>query len=422
MSYLIGIAGLLFLVFIHELGHFLVAKGVGARATKFYVGFPPAILKFQRGDTEYGLGAIPLGGYVRIPGMSRPQPTDLYRVIDAADEARLRRPDDEEDHLTPAVNAVSAALAVGPGQARGVIGEARAALERDRELLLAKTYAQAAKDLDRITEDVDVTAHWTLAVWKQIAISVAGPAANVLAAVVILAVAYMVGSPVLRNNTTVASVSADTPALAAGLQAGDRVVAIAGSPVADGDQLRARIAASHGASIVISVVRGKARVDLPSVAPRLDASSHRYLLGFTTGADQVGSVSDAPPRAVVHAVSQSWWVVRESFAALGGVFTAKGRENVQGPVGIVASSASAVDQGYYAFELAFISLALAIANMLPILPLDGGHVFWALVGVARGGRPVPRSIIDRAALIGIAVFALLAIVMANQDIGRLLHP
>ena len=82
MSVAIAIGGLLLLVAVHELGHFTAAKLTGMRALRFYLGFPPAILKRRYGDTEYGIGAIPLGGFVKIPGMLRPEPGDLYDVED----------------------------------------------------------------------------------------------------------------------------------------------------------------------------------------------------------------------------------------------------------------------------------------------------------------------------------------------------
>ena len=102
MSVFVAILGLLLLIFVHELGHFLAAKAVGVRATKFYVGFPPALVRHRRGDTEYGIGAIPLGGYVKIVGMARPQPVDLWRIRDAADEAQLRRTRTRATSSTPA--------------------------------------------------------------------------------------------------------------------------------------------------------------------------------------------------------------------------------------------------------------------------------------------------------------------------------
>src|ERR671939_516357 len=77
MSILIAILGLAMLVLIHEAGHFFTARAVGMRPKRFYVGFPPALVKTTRNGIEYGLGSIPLGGYVKIPGMHRPAPSDL---------------------------------------------------------------------------------------------------------------------------------------------------------------------------------------------------------------------------------------------------------------------------------------------------------------------------------------------------------
>ena len=82
MRYLIPIVGLLLLVFLHELGHFVAAKRTGMRALRFFVGFPPPLLSRQIGDTEYGIGMVPLGGFVKIPGMLRPEPADLWAVDD----------------------------------------------------------------------------------------------------------------------------------------------------------------------------------------------------------------------------------------------------------------------------------------------------------------------------------------------------
>src|SRR5919197_2066265 len=77
MSTLVAILGLGFLILIHEAGHFFTARAVGIRPRKFYVGFPPALLKTRRNGIEYGLGVFPVGGYVKIPGMHRPAPSDL---------------------------------------------------------------------------------------------------------------------------------------------------------------------------------------------------------------------------------------------------------------------------------------------------------------------------------------------------------
>src|SRR3954447_9131135 len=102
MIWVVVIFGLLLLVFLHELGHFSVAHLVGIRPRSFYVGFPPAIFKFQRRGIEYGLGAIPLGGMVRIPGMNRPAGKDIEVWMASA----LR----EQPGLAPFVQRVRRAL------------------------------------------------------------------------------------------------------------------------------------------------------------------------------------------------------------------------------------------------------------------------------------------------------------------------
>src|SRR2546423_2696099 len=93
MTYLVVIVGLLLLIFLHELGHFVAARAVGMRPRKFYVGFPPALVKVRRNGVEYGIGAIPLGGYVRIPRMHRPAARDFDAWIPPALH--------EESALTP---------------------------------------------------------------------------------------------------------------------------------------------------------------------------------------------------------------------------------------------------------------------------------------------------------------------------------
>ena len=161
MSVFVAIFGLLLLVLIHEAGHFLAAKAVGLRATKFYVGFPPAIAKFKRGDTEYGLGGIPLGGYVKITGMARPRTSDIPDVLAAVQEAAKNRDPDERDLLAPAYARVDAALrADDQRDLVATVEELRATLERDAELVDPERMTWARKELDRMRDDVDERSYW----------------------------------------------------------------------------------------------------------------------------------------------------------------------------------------------------------------------------------------------------------------------
>ena len=84
MNVLLSIFGLAVLILLHEAGHFFVARAVGMRPRRFYLGFPPALVKVTRNGIEYGIGAIPLGGYVKIPGMHRPAASDLDMQLDPA--------------------------------------------------------------------------------------------------------------------------------------------------------------------------------------------------------------------------------------------------------------------------------------------------------------------------------------------------
>src|SRR5262245_66503369 len=86
MNIAIAIFGLAILILIHEAGHFFVARGVGMSPRKFYLGFPPALFKIRRKGIEYGIGAVPLGGYVKIPGMFRPSAEDLKRYLGQAQQ------------------------------------------------------------------------------------------------------------------------------------------------------------------------------------------------------------------------------------------------------------------------------------------------------------------------------------------------
>ena len=166
------------------------------RVTKFYVGFPPAVVKRTFGATEYGIGLIPLGGFVRIVGMGRPRGKDLRACAEAAERAAERRPADQPDLLTPALERAGRALDAGDPAASGdALARLGAALEHDAELVDAERVGWCRKELERVGEDADPRAYWRQATWRRITAIVAGPAANVIAAFVILVTFYGLGVP-----------------------------------------------------------------------------------------------------------------------------------------------------------------------------------------------------------------------------------
>ena len=192
----------------------------------------------------------------------------------------------------------------------------------------------------------------------------------------------------------------DTPAEEAGIRAGDRVVAINGEPV-DGDSIRSTIQASEGEPLRLTVERNGETVQLGPVRPE--------------SLEQIG-----PLRAVGESLRFTGEVTGEIGKVIGRLVTGEGREEISSPVGIVQASSEAADQGTasYLSVLGLISLSLALLNLLPLLPLDGGHIAFSLLEGIRG-KAVAREVYERVSVIGIAVVLLLFFIGLTNDIGRL---
>jgi regulator of sigma E protease len=208
-------------------------------------------------------------------------------------------------------------------------------------------------------------------------------------------------------------VGPDTPAASAGLQPGDTIVAIDDRPVT-AETISRTIRASEGDPLTLTVTRGDRRVDLGPVEAREDEGVYR--LGFELDAVYE---SYGPIDSVELAVKDTWRVIELTGQALGRIVTGKGREDVSSPVGIVQGSSQAIDDlGYrsYLRILAFISLSLALLNLLPLLPLDGGHIAFSIIEAVRG-RAIPRVAYERFSAVGIALVLLLFFIGLSNDLG-----
>ena len=259
MSVLVSILGLGFLILVHEAGHFFVARAVGMNPRKFYLGFPPALVKTKRNGIEYGVGAIPLGGYVKIPGMHRPAAGDLDVHFGRAveEDASLRRPVEELRQRLDESDYAGARQALGP--VRESIDESR---------LSPVAYKSAERGINEIDDSLAPDAYWRARTWKRVAVIFAGPGANLLLAVVLFAALFMVVSGdyrfgfALRANDSAVTATVDdvldgTPAESVGMRAGDRIVAINGQRVA-ADEIAATIRASGGRPLRVRVERNGA--------------------------------------------------------------------------------------------------------------------------------------------------------------------
>jgi regulator of sigma E protease len=406
MSVLVSIAGLAFLILIHEAGHFFTARAVGMKPRRFYIGFPPAVLKTTRNGIEYGLGAIPLGGYVKIPGMHRPAPSD----VDVHFGPALY----ESPRLLPEVERVKRGIAQGDFEgARAALQELERAIEQAP--LSANAKRSAARGLDDLADALGSDAYWRQRTWKRLAVIAAGPGTNLLFAIALLAAVYMVGIP-SDASRRVGDVIPKSPAATAGLQPGDVIVGLNRVPTYDFKDVRDAIRSSGGKPLVISVVRNGRYVELPPARPQ--STDGVYTLGFHPSAVKYKRYD--PVHAVGLAGKDTWLVTKAMGSWLTHVVSGSGRKEVSTPVGIVRQSSKAVQVGYreYLQVLALISLSLALLNLLPLLPLDGGHMAFSIIEGLRG-RAVGRAVYERVSAVGIALVLLLFFVGLSNDIGSI---
>ena len=367
MSWLITILGIMALIVLHELGHFAVAKAVGMRVERFSLFFPPKLFGVKRGETEYMVGAIPAGGYVKITGMSPEEVEGLPPEV-------ARRA-----YYTQAPWKRIVVILAGPGV----------------NLLIA------------------FVLFGTVLLWGRldgvVTLSNLNPSLNAL-------------SP----TTTVAEVPKGDPAYGA-LREGDRIVAVDGRPVGV-DGARAAIASHRCAGaladgcraktpVAVTVRRGGRPVDL-RIYPRYNAKAQRMLLGFTFGAQarSFGALSAA--RA---SLGTMWVTTEETVTGLVKALTnSERRRELSSIVGIteVTQQAVASGAGKALVVIAFVSLVLGVVNLFPFLPLDGGHVFWAAVEKLRGRR-VSVAAMWRFSSVGIVLMLFLVINGFSNDISRL---
>ncbi len=416
MTYVVAVVGLLMLVLIHELGHFSAAKAVGMRALRFSIGFPPAVLKRQVGDTEWAIGAIPLGGYVRIPGMLKPDASDLGAVEDMLD----RNDDLTEEQaaaIAGALDAAARSLArLRPDSAGGEVDELRAAIDSADGAIPPAWRRRIRKSLDRVTDSLDPRSYWRSSRRSRFIVILAGPMANVLTCFVLLSVLAVTGQPG-PTDTTVAKIVAGSPAQHMGLRPGDVVVAVDG--VHGGwARLRSQIMTSDGRLLTVTVRRGGRTLTLRARATKQQGV---FRLGFDFGESLVHhSVFEAPGVAL----SQMWQLTDGTVGALGSITSSKGRSQLHSTVGIVRYSAVAASDGtpYYLSLLAYISLSVAIINLLPFLPLDGGHILMIAIERLRGGRTLSRAALERISAVGIVLILLVFVIGLQNDLNSIAGP
>jgi regulator of sigma E protease len=349
LPFVLAFLGFAFLIIAHEAGHFAAAKAVGMRVERFSLFFGPMFVKKKWGETEYGIGPIPLGGYVKITGMN---PNE----------------DIPAEHVP--------------------------------------------------------RAYYNQPVWKRIVVISAGPAVNLIIAFAIIWGLLLSNGQVVPS-TRVAAVESHTAA-AGILRPGDQLVSVDGVRGSE-EQLRSAISTHKCAGAQVNgcaaatpaklVVRRDGKLVTISVRPRYNASDGRPLVGFEFGsATQYPTVAGAASAAV----SGLWSVSKTTVSHVAKLFEPQDRKQLHGVVGgyTVTEKSFATSTSLALEVLALISLSLGVINLFPFLPLDGGHIFWALAEKVRGKR-IPFVVMERAGMVGFALIILLFFIGLSNDISTL---
>ncbi|MGR6973047.1 M50 family metallopeptidase [Streptomyces cynarae] len=372
LGIVVFVVGLLFSIAWHELGHLSTAKLFGIRVPQYMVGFGPTIWSRKKGETEYGIKAVPLGGYIRMIGMFPPGP-------DGRIEARSTSP------------------------WRGMIEDAR------------------AQSFEELQPGDEARLFYTRKPWKRVIVMFAGPFMNLILAVVVF-LGVMMTFGVQTQTTTVSKISdcviqqsenrtkcekgdPAAPALAAGLKPGDKIVGFEGKQVKDWSTLQSDIRANPGKDVTITVERKGQTVDLHAHLIKNQVSKtdgnggyvegkyvYAGFLGFTpaTGIVQqsfdqsVQRMGDMMENGVESIVSLPGKIPGLWDAAFGNA-----PRQPDSPMGVVG--AARVGGEVFTLDIppsqqiammlmlvAGFNLSLFLFNMLPLLPLDGGHIAGAL--------------------------------------------
>lgn len=358
MSYFLAFLGFALLILLHEGGHFLAAKAVGMRVERFSLFFGPMFLKRTRGETEYGIGVIPLGGYVKITGMS---PNEVFETPEIEARAYINQPP-----------------------------------------------------------------------WKRIVVIAAGPAVNLLIAFVLVWLVFMgtrtelvtpQGVPLVTNT-----VGAVTPGSAAAsvLRVGDRIISVDGAKGAEPiHKAITRLTCARDAHVngceatkaVTVVLRRNGVRRTVSLHPRWSAKYREMLVGITW-TDR--SISNGVFYSAKQSVAGLWRVTERTLSVMANIFKSKDRHQLHSIVGAGAIASEEVAAGWTSgLEVfALISLSLGIINLFPLLPLDGGHIFWAVAEKIRGRR-ISLRVMERTSFVGIALILVLVLIGLSNDVSTL---
>jgi regulator of sigma E protease len=424
------------LVFVHELGHFLAAKRVGIRVLKFQLGFNPTVVSFRRGDTEYGIGALPLGGYVKMAGEN---PEDVERdergqVIKRNDEFLSKTKWERFQVLImgPVMNILLALVLTAVVLYQGV---EKGAYEDQPPIVgvVAAGSPAAQSDIRPGDRIISVAGH-EVNTWEQFLMAV-GSRPNREVEIKLLRGGFeqtrkvtpaVVGQsrfefgdigvlPPVHPHVT--SVQPGSAAEKAGLKTNDVVVAVNDQPITFSYQLKEAIAKHPEEPITLSIIRDGQPLTIHGTPTR---NGKEGLLGIGI-LDDIVRIKPGLGEAIQLSVQKNIEFSRMIFQTLWGLVTREtSPKQLMGPVAIAQLSGESAQLGWIPLLtlMATISLNLGLLNLMPIPVLDGGHIFiMALEGLAR--RDFSIRVKEKMLLAGFVVILMLMVTVIYNDLTRI---
>lgn len=416
------------LIFVHELGHFMMARRIGVRVLTFSLGFGPKLLSFRRGDTEYCISAIPLGGYVKMAGEN---PEDARSG--AADEFLSKTKWQRFQVLVmgPVMNLALAFLVMALVLYQGAQVPA---FEQEPVVVGSLADQSVAKAAGVLPGDRVVSVDGKkIDTWEQFQMNVVGKAKREVSIVVDRA-----GRPVEMRmvpsaqgkyefgdvgllpvmHPQISALTRDSPAQAAGLQPGDVVLAASGEKGVSRERLVEIIKSREGQPIALDIKRNGAFQQI-TVTPRKVGGT--VIIGAQLSAWEQRTIDPGPLEALKMSAVQNWTWAGMIVQTLGGLFTrSTSVKQLMGPVAIADLSGTAAEQGWVAlFSLmAMISLNLGLLNLMPIPVLDGGHIaILAMEGVSR--REFSMKVKEKMLLAGFVLLLMLMVTVIYNDLTRI---
>jgi regulator of sigma E protease len=346
MNILYGLLGISFLVFVHELGHFLFAKWAGVQVDAFAIGFGPPIVKFRIGETDYRLNWIPLGGYVQMAGEFE---------------------NDEPGAKNPRL-------------------------------------------------------FYNRPIYARIAVIVAGVLFNILAAILMLSLAYgiygqQVGPGQKADYIRVNSVTVGSPADRSGIKPGDKIVTINGQKLETYDTFTKGVQTSP--SLQLGIDRDGQQLQVEVVPKILPGSGNQKKIGVEIIATKRATLL----QSVTMASKETWNLLVMIVSGLKQMVTGHvAMDDLAGPVKIIQYTGQASKAGFnnFLYFLSLLSVNLAVLNILPLPALDGGRLVVLLVELLRGGKRLKMEVEAMINTIGFALLILLMILVTIKDVGSVL--